>query len=90
MAITKSELSDDIIRKEIAFYESFAKRLSDSVSDDGRSPTRISIDAGLGTNTLLGWLEGRRRINILSLVKIADELCISVDWLLGRKEDPRL
>ena len=90
MSSTKVESSDSLIREEIKFYEDFVKRLSDSVADDGRTPAKISTDAGIGANTLSGWIEGRRRIDISALVKIADELCISVDWLLGRKDDPRL
>ena len=78
------------VQEDIQFYNGFVHRLIQSVSDDGRTPHELSKATGIKSSTIIGWMQGRKMMNIFLLVKLADELCISIDWLLGRKEDERL
>lgn len=78
------------MESDLDFYRTFVNRLIESIAEDGRTPTEISRAAGLKSNTASVWIQGRRRIDMAALVKLADELCISIDWLLGRKDDQKL
>ena len=78
------------IEEDINFYNGFVHRLIQSISSDGRTPYELEKVTGIRSNTIVGWMQGRKMMNIFLLAKLADELCISLDWLLGRKEDPRL
>lgn len=76
--------------EDLETYKLFTNRLLKAIEQDGRTPRELARDSGIQTNTILGWMNGRRMIDVGKLVRVADSLCTSVDWLLGRKDDPRL
>ena len=75
---------------DLKTYKLFTNRLLKAIEQDGRTPREIARDSGIQTNTIVGWINGRRLIDVGKLVRVADCLRTSVDWLLGRKEDQRL
>ena len=46
----------------------------------------LAIALGIGTSTLSQYENGKREPDIATLKKIADELMVSVDYLIGRTE----
>ena len=79
-----------VTEDDLKTYKLFTNRLLKAIEQDGRTPREIARDSGIQTNTIVGWINGRRLIDVGKLVRVADCLCTSVDWLLGRKEDQRL
>lgn len=75
---------------DLEVYRTFANRIAQAINDDGRSYLEIARASGVQFGTMVAWMQGRRRFDISLLVKLADELCISIDWALGRKDDQRL
>lgn len=86
----QSQTEYEKLTSDIEIYRTFVTRLVQAIGEDGRTPHEIAKAAGIPHSTILGWMSGRRRLDIMLLVKLADELCISIDWVLGRKDDPRL
>lgn len=75
---------------DLEVYRIFTERIAQAVREDGRTYLEIARSADVQFGTMQAWMQGRRRFDIALLVKLADELCISLDWALGRKDDPRL
>jgi hypothetical protein len=79
-------VSDDDLRT----YKLFNNRLLKAIEQDSRTPRELARDSWVQTNTIIWWINGRRLVDIGKLVRIADNLCTSLDWLLSRKDNQRL
>lgn len=70
--------------QNIEIYQCFSQRLKELIKKDGRKPALIVRDSDVNINTINGWIQGRRYIDIGLLVRVTDTLNTSVDYLLGR------
>jgi transcriptional regulator with XRE-family HTH domain len=50
----------------------------------------MSKDLGFANSSFSHWQNGRSSISVDSLLKIADYLGVSVDYLLGRTNNPEI
>ena len=66
-----------------------AKRIKARAKDRNITLKDLLSACGLGSNTISHMLHGRT-LGSDSLAKIADQLDCSVDYLLGRTENPKL
>lgn len=53
------------------------------------SQTRLAIELNLSQNTVSRYETGEHEPDLATLVLIADYFDVSVDYLLGRSNDPR-
>ena len=51
---------------------------------------KMSIDLNISQNTLSRYETGEREADYKTLIKIADYFNVSVDYLLGRTENPKI
>ncbi len=65
-------------------YERFAQLLQ----ENGVTAYRVSKETGIATATLSDWKKGRSVPKQDKMAKIADYFHVSVDYLLGRTDDP--
>lgn len=54
------------------------------------SAKKISDDTGISTGNISDWKSGRCLPSINALITIADYLNVSIDYLVGRTDDPIL
>lgn len=68
----------------------FATRLRQLRQERGFASQQALADAlEVAQSTVANWEGGRREPNYALTVKLADQLQVSVDYLLGRSEDPQ-
>lgn len=65
-------------------------RLKELRKGRGISQLRLATDLNTTQNTISRYETGEREPGITELIKIADYFNVSVDYLLGRTDDPRL
>ncbi len=65
-------------------------RLKEIRKARGISQVKLAMDLNTNQNTISRYETGEREPGILELIKIADYFNISVDYLLGRTENPRM
>ena len=63
----------------------FPKRLKELRLKKGLTQTELGEKVGVKQNTFTNWENGKREPNFENLIKIADLLEVSVDWLFGRE-----
>lgn len=67
----------------------FGQRLDELVKETGEIQTNVAIDMGIEQGSLSSYISGRHEPRASTLCVIADFFDVSVDYLLGRKEDRR-
>lgn len=68
-----------------------SERILALIKERGLTPYRVAKEAGLPQSVFSEWKRSpSSRIHSTNLVRIADYLGCSVDYLLGRTEDPEL
>lgn len=60
------------------------------LGEKGISAKKLSDDTGISTGNISDWKSGRCLPSINSLITIADYLNVSIDYLIGRTDDPIL
>jgi len=65
-------------------------RLKELRKKKGISQLRLSIDLNTTQNTISRYETGEREPGIDELIKIADYFNVSVDYLIGRTENPKM
>ena len=65
-------------------------RLKELRKKKGISQLRLATDLNTTQNTISRYETGEREPGIDELIKIADYFNVSVDYLIGRTEDPKL
>lgn len=50
----------------------------------------LSQNVGVSSGNISDWKSGRSKPNIDTMIKIADYLNISIDYLLGRTDNPNI
>jgi transcriptional regulator with XRE-family HTH domain len=66
----------------------FAQRLCARREQLGLSQTQLERRCGLGNGTVSAYEKGRRGPTITLLIKLADQLNVTTDWLTGRDTLP--
>ena len=63
----------------------FPQRLKELRLKKGLTQTELGEKVGVKQNTYTNWENGKREPNFEIVIKLADLLEVSVDWLFGRK-----
>lgn len=63
----------------------FPQRLKELRLKKGLTQTELGEKVGVKQNTFTNWENGKREPNFENLVKLADLLDVSLDWLFGRE-----
>ena len=63
-------------------------RLKELRKKKGISQLRLAMDLSTTQNTISRYETGEREPGIIELIKIADYFNVSVDYLIGRTENP--
>lgn len=72
-----------VVREQNGSMEKFAKRLQDRAKQLGISNAEAARRAGLDERRYAHYASGRREPDLATLVKIADTLGTTPNWLLG-------
>jgi len=65
-------------------------RLKELRKKKGISQLRLATDLNTTQNTISRYETGEREPGIYELIKIADYFNVSVDYLIGRTENPKM
>jgi len=65
-------------------------RLKEIRKSKGISQLKLALDLNTNQNTISRYETGEREPGIAELIKIADYFDISVDYLLGRTDNPEI
>lgn len=65
-------------------------RLKELREKRGMSQVRLAIELGLNQNTISRYESGAREADYRTLIAIADYFDVSLDYLLGRTDDPMI
>ncbi len=65
-------------------------RLKEIRKSKGISQLKLALDLNTNQNTISRYETGEREPGICELIKIADYFNISVDYLLGRTDNPEM
>ncbi len=66
----------------------FRIRLKSLREAAGLSQAKLATKLGVSQSTVGGWESGKREPNFNTTIRIADYFGVSVDYLLGRTDDP--
>lgn len=69
--------------------KTFADRLRELKARDKVSQAQLIRDLKLGKKTLYNYEHGERTPPLETVVSIADYFSVSIDYLVGRSDDPR-
>ena len=64
----------------------FSERLKELRLKKGLTQTELGEKVGVKQNTFTNWEKGRREPSSENLIKLADLLEVSLDWLFGREQ----
>ena len=66
------------------YRKTFARRLREAISRDGRSFRALAIRTGMRHNQIYTYANGIYAPSIDRAAQLADALGVSLDWLMGR------
>ena len=78
-------LSDILDERKFKQRPPFSKQIDILIAYSKKSQYRIGIDAGISDETFRRWRKGMNEASVETLVKIANYLNCSVDFVLGRE-----
>ena len=64
----------------------FSERLKELRLKKGLTQTELGEKVGVKQNTFTNWENGKREPSFENLIKLADLLEVSLDWLFGREQ----
>lgn len=64
------------------------ERINDTIKKNKTSATKVLVDCELSPNTI-NQMSNNKGLSSFNLAKIADYLDVSVDYLLGRTDEPK-
>lgn len=64
----------------------FTERLKELRLKKGLTQTELGEKVGVKQNTFTNWEKGKREPSFENLIKLADLLEVSLDWLFGREQ----
>ncbi len=65
-------------------------RLKEIRKKRGISQLKLAMDLNMNQNSVSRYESGEREADYATLIKIADYFDVSIDYLLGRTENPRM
>lgn len=65
----------------------FSERLRGLMKEFGYNQVKLAEKSGVKQNTISSWLSGKKEPGMTSLWLIADCFDVSIDYLIGRKDD---
>lgn len=65
----------------------FKERLSGLMKEYGYNQVELANRSGVKQNTISAWLKDKKQPNLTSLWLIADCFDVSIDYLVGRKDE---
>lgn len=65
-------------------------RLRELREERGLSQIKLAIDLDLNQNSISRYETGEREMDYVTLIRIADYFNVSLDYLLGRSDDPNI
>ena len=65
-------------------------RLKELRQQHGISQLKLAMDLSVNQNTISRYETGEREADYKTLIRIADYFDVSVDYLLGRTENPKM
>ena len=65
-------------------------RLKQLRRQHGISQLKLAMDLGLNQNSISRYESGEREPGIVELIRIADYFHVSIDYLVGRTDDPTM
>ena len=68
----------------------FTIRLRNMMDEGGIGNTELGAYVGVGKSAVTAWKKGTSQPNIDRLEKIAEFFHVSIDYLIGRTDDPTL
>jgi len=68
----------------------FAERLKAVRKKRGKTCMDVALDTGLNQNVIYYWENAGRSPNLKTLVKVADYLDVSIDYLAGRTDNSEI
>lgn len=68
----------------------FHKRFLQLMNDHDVTAYRISKDTGIGERLVGYWKDGEKTPNLENLIRISDYFSVSIDYLVGRSDNPKL
>ena len=69
--------------------KNFALRLKEIRKSKGISQLKMAMDLNTNQNTISRYETGEREPGINELIKIADYFNVSIDYLVGRTDNPK-
>ncbi len=86
-------LIDKLVFPFIPIWDNFVKgwfwvRLKEIRKKKGISQIKMAIDLNTNQNTISRYENGKREPSISDLIRIADYFDVSIDYLLGRTDNP--
>ena len=75
------------MRKESINYPLIAERIKDLMRESGLNQVALAEKVGVKQNTISSWLCKKKEPCINSLWLLADYFEVSIDYLVGRKND---
>lgn len=67
----------------------FSQRLNELLNSRGMTAYRLRKELNLSQTTITKWLEDERLPTGDNLVKLADYFNVSLDYLVGRSDNPK-
>ena len=64
-------------------FSVFRTRLKNTLEKRGYSQNQFSIEAGIAHPSIARYLSGKRTPDLMSAIKIANKLNVTLEWLLG-------
>ena len=65
----------------------FAKRLKHAIKSKGYTAETLGESTDIPVASIRNWTSGHSTPRLDAVVKMADALNVSIDWLTGRKEE---
>ena len=65
-------------------------RLKELRQQKGISQLKLAMDLSMNQNTISRYETGEREADYKTLIKIADYFKVSIDYLLGRTDNPKM
>lgn len=72
------------------FFPSFSERIKELRSSKGLTMEKLGKDIGSTRATICNFENGQRKPSLDMLIKLADYFDVSIDYLVGRTDDPKL
>jgi len=64
------------------------EKLLNLLGENNITRNKLAVATGISSGLIGDWVAGRKEPSLKNAVKIADYFGVSIDWLVGRTENP--